>query len=227
MICTRCTLRTTSTTLARGPPRAPVPAPGRFFSNTRLALNAAGQQTTSPRPGGHAAATSTSAAQPFSTPATPKLAPAPPKAKSKTVLPVSKTPAGVPLKGLNYLKGRDDPVALPEEEYPEWLWHCLDVKKSEGALDESMGDEFSKSKKQRRVAAKRKAKMEAALLASGDADYLTPKVPLQKQSIDLASNTEGSVEGGFEAVAKREELRKAMRSERRAGIKEKNYLKSV
>jgi large subunit ribosomal protein L54 len=41
--------------------------------------------------------------------------------------------------GLNYLKGRDDPVALKEEEYPEWLWRCLDAKKEEDvgeALDE-------------------------------------------------------------------------------------------
>lgn len=77
------------------------------------------------------------------------------------------------------------------------------------------------------MAAKRKARMEARILASGGIDALAPKVPLQKQSIDLAFNEEGSVEGGLEAVAEREALRKAMRAERRAGIKESNYLKSV
>lgn len=52
-------------------------------------------------------------------------------------------PAGTPLKGLNYLKGRDDPVALAEEEYPGWLWHLLDVKGTgDGATDDGMGDEF-------------------------------------------------------------------------------------
>jgi large subunit ribosomal protein L54 len=40
------------------------------------------------------------------------------------------------------MKGRDDPVALPEEEYPEWLWTCLDVKKKDGDADESVGDQF-------------------------------------------------------------------------------------
>lgn len=85
----------------------------------------------------------------------------------------------------------------------------------------------AKSKKQRRVAAKRKAKLEGAMLASGDLSALMPKVPLQKQSIDLPWNEEGSLEGGLEAVGKREELRKAMRGERRAKIKEANYLKSV
>lgn len=51
--------------------------------------------------------------------------------------------AGTPLKGLNYLKGRDDHVALPDEDYPEWLWRCLDVKKAkDGKDDEGAGDEF-------------------------------------------------------------------------------------
>jgi large subunit ribosomal protein L54 len=46
------------------------------------------------------------------------------------------------LKGLNYLKGRDDPTALAEEEYPEWLWKCLDVDKKGKTGDELEGDEF-------------------------------------------------------------------------------------
>lgn len=54
-------------------------------------------------------------------------------------LPESICAAGTRMTGLNYLKGRDDPVALKEEEYPEWLWRCLDAKKEEDlgeALDE-------------------------------------------------------------------------------------------
>jgi hypothetical protein len=46
------------------------------------------------------------------------------------------------MKGLNYLKGRDDPVALPEEEYPEWLWRCLDAKFKEEEDGGGIGDEF-------------------------------------------------------------------------------------
>jgi hypothetical protein len=43
---------------------------------------------------------------------------------------------------LNYIKGREDPVALKDDEYPEWLWSCLNVKKKVG-LDEGVGgDEF-------------------------------------------------------------------------------------
>jgi len=34
-------------------------------------------------------------------------------------------------------------VALKDEDYPEWLWSCLDVmKKGADAADENAGDEF-------------------------------------------------------------------------------------
>jgi large subunit ribosomal protein L54 len=46
---------------------------------------------------------------------------------------------------LNYLKGRDDPVALEDEEYPEWLWRCLDVKKKGGDEEGAVGDLFCMS----------------------------------------------------------------------------------
>ncbi|KFY74905.1 hypothetical protein V499_05119 [Pseudogymnoascus sp. VKM F-103] len=153
--------------------------------------------------------------------------PLPPKPKAKAPLPVSAAPAGTILKGLNYLKGRDDPTALAEEEYPEWLWKCLDVDKKGKDGDELEGDEFSKSKKTRRLVAKRQRKLEARLIASGDTESLIPKVPLQQQTIDLPSNEQGSVEGALDAVAKRDELTKAMRGERRAKIKETNFLKGM
>lgn len=50
-------------------------------------------------------------------------------------------PAGKPLKGLGFIKGKDDPVALREDEYPEWLWTLLDKKEGDGAKDDA-GDEF-------------------------------------------------------------------------------------
>lgn len=77
----------------------------------------------------------------------------------------------------------------------------------------------AKSKKLRRKAAKRQRKLEAKLLASGDVSALTPKVPITKQSVDLPSGEEG--------MGERSELKKAMRQERRAKIKENNYLKGM
>jgi hypothetical protein len=43
--------------------------------------------------------------------------------------------AGTPLKGLNFEKNKTDPVALPDDEYPEWLWTILQrqEKDAEGA----------------------------------------------------------------------------------------------
>lgn len=79
------------------------------------------------------------AAEPkLSTPTTqPGEAPAP------TATARSICPAGTSLGGLNYTKGREDPLAKNDEEYPEWLWSCLDVmKKSADGTSEEIGDEF-------------------------------------------------------------------------------------
>ena len=45
----------------------------------------------------------------------------------------SSCPEGTVLLGLNYAKGGQDPLAKKDEEYPEWLWSCLDVLKKESA----------------------------------------------------------------------------------------------
>ncbi|PMD41935.1 hypothetical protein L207DRAFT_582356 [Hyaloscypha variabilis F] len=211
MICTRCLLRSSSRL-----PRSSIP---RLFSTTLPSL------TPPPPP----AATSTGLAQPFTNPLTPapSATPLPTKPKSSLQFPISNCKAGTKLKGLNYLKNRDDPVALEDEEYPEWLWHCLDVKKKSGDEEGAVGDLFSKSKKLRRKAAKQQRKLEAKMLASGDLSALQPKIPLTQQSIDLPGNEEGTIEGALEADSKRQELRAALREERRKSIKETNYLKSM
>ena len=64
-------------------------------------------------------------------------------------------------------------------------------------------------------------------MASGDMEALTPKIPVTQQSIDLPANEEGTITGALEAAAKREDLRAAMRRERRSKIKEANYLKGM
>lgn len=53
------------------------------------------------------------------------------------------------------------------------------------------------------------------------------RVPLTQQSIDLPANEKGTVQGALEAEDKRDELRAAMRRERRKKIKETNFLKSM
>ncbi|KAG7292426.1 hypothetical protein NEMBOFW57_002461 [Staphylotrichum longicolle] len=188
----------------------------RTFTTTLRTRNAA------PSPASAApAAVSAEGATPDPASVTPS--PADPKAA-----PLSSCPEGTVLNGLNYFKGKTDPVALPDEAYPAWLWKCLEVqKKASAAADADAGDEFSKSKKQRRLALKRQRLQEARLLASGDLAALVPKIPLQKQTVNLPSAEPGNLGQAVEAAEKREDLRRAMRKERRAKIKESNYLKAM
>lgn len=65
------------------------------------------------------------------------------------------------------------------------------------------------------------------MLATGNIEMLAPKIPLQQQSINLPGSLEDGLEGAVQAIDKREELRRAMRKERKAKIKEANYLKSM
>lgn len=65
------------------------------------------------------------------------------------------------------------------------------------------------------------------MLLSGNTEALMPKVPITKQSIDLPSNEEGTEKGAMKAVEGREEIRTALRKERRKDIKQANYLKSM
>ncbi|KAF4123395.1 large subunit ribosomal protein L54 [Geosmithia morbida] len=144
-----------------------------------------------------------------------------------TTTPRSSCPEGTVITGLNYLKDGQDPVAMKDEDYPEWLWDCLSVMKRSDAADDEAGDEFSKSKKQRKLAGKRKRAHDAKLLAEGDLEALEPKIPIQEQSINLPGNENGSVQDNIDASQARQALKRAMRIERKAKIKEANYLQSM
>lgn len=85
----------------------------------------------------------------------------------------------------------------------------------------------AKSKKQRQKFAKRQRQIEQAIIASGDLTALAPKIPLQQQTVNLPGKPDGDVRDSLHASDKREELRRAMRKERKAKIKETNYLKSM
>jgi hypothetical protein len=130
MNCTRC-LRTAI--------QRPIALPFRRAITTTPAL----RSTASPRQGNPdssshtpSAATSTGAAQPFSTPlsASPSAAELQaPSAEKAAPTVKSSVAAGTPLKGLNFTKGKNDPVALEDGEYPSWLWGILKKKGGESA----------------------------------------------------------------------------------------------
>ncbi|KAK8181920.1 mitochondrial ribosomal protein L37-domain-containing protein [Phyllosticta capitalensis] len=237
MICSRCLFRTANTSLrAQRLSAAASTATTTSTASTRAAAfsttsylhdAAAAAAASAPRQGAPGSAqnspsaTSTSAAQPFSTPATPSPPETVKPKKSPDVVTVqSSVAAGTTLKGLNFLKNKQDPVAMEDSEYPPWLWRIL---KPEGKKDaENLeADLYSKSKKQRRAAAK--ALRKQALL---NPESLAPKVPLYEQTIDLPAG-DGSVLGNLEAEKARDGLTKAMRQKRRAAIKESNFLRTM
>ncbi|KIL67134.1 hypothetical protein M378DRAFT_185837 [Amanita muscaria Koide BX008] len=51
-----------------------------------------------------------------------------PSASRTTAIPQSSCPADTILTGVNYLKGQPPVLALPEDQYPEWLWTILESK---------------------------------------------------------------------------------------------------
>jgi large subunit ribosomal protein L54 len=53
-------------------------------------------------------------------------------------------PAGTPLKGLNFEKNKQDPVAMADDEYPSWLWTILARQEDKGEVG-AMGDLFCSS----------------------------------------------------------------------------------
>jgi large subunit ribosomal protein L54 len=66
---------------------------------------------------------------------------------------VSSCPAGTVLTGLSVLKDQSDPVALPDDQYPAWLWTILDDadvvlenEKKSGKADKSVDFKLQKRK---------------------------------------------------------------------------------
>jgi large subunit ribosomal protein L54 len=78
----------------------------------------------------------------LSTPTTASGEAAPPQAATPAAEPKSICPAGTVLSGLNYFKGKEDPVALPDEAYPEWLWKCLELPPKPEADTTATAEEF-------------------------------------------------------------------------------------
>lgn len=144
MICRRCMQR-----LARRPPLS-----HRTFSYTppTRASATASQQQEAQQPIHDDHQVPTSPTQSSTTPSSSSSS-SPPKTKktpaaAKNVLSSpSSVPAGTVLKGLNFLKNQQDPVALEDHEYPEWLWSALKRKgdvagAGAGAAGDDEGDLF-------------------------------------------------------------------------------------
>ncbi|KAI9751767.1 MAG: hypothetical protein M4579_005898 [Chaenotheca gracillima] len=238
MICNRCVRRSLQLRCSQTPRRSFSLTPDRRASKDKPAISPNTTSTAQGRqPSGAPSATSTSAAQPFSTPLTPSPKSAgikgTPTTSSKPDVaapppPKSSVLAGTPLQGLGYLKSRQDPLAMEDHEYPDWLWTCLESGKSgkeEAAATRAadIADLYSNSTKARQAASRRMRKQEAL-----NAHKLAPDVPVHERSTDLKWNDDsGNVEGTREAREAREEVTGALRSARRQAIKQSNFLKSM
>ncbi|KAI9884355.1 MAG: hypothetical protein M1823_003851 [Watsoniomyces obsoletus] len=151
-------------------------------------------------------------------------APAPARPKPAKAI-KSLVPAGAPLRGLNFLKDRNDPVALPDAEYPEWLWTCIDStagKKSKSGGGDGGGATAGQSTKKTKG-----GKGASKLAASLNMESARQAVPLAEQTVDLPSNPQQDLEGAIQATIARDELTKALRVKRRGNIKEANFLKGM
>lgn len=149
MICQRCLLRAAHRSVSTANTARQLSRSTRKYAQ---AVTSATTTTTNPRPNDLPAATSTSAAQPFSAPLSPNPAeheddPESPANAAAEVRKRQRTPSSVPagtvLRGLNFLKNKQDPLALEDAEYPDWLWETLRGKQEgAGAGGEGEGDLF-------------------------------------------------------------------------------------
>ncbi|KAK6543960.1 hypothetical protein TWF694_000679 [Orbilia ellipsospora] len=156
---------------------------------------------------------SSSSSTPVKTPSAARPGSDPSAAKPKIV---SSVPAGTVLKGLHYNKRLTEPVALADDEYPEWLWKVLEDRRprlssATQMTSEDSADLYSKSKGRRKAAQKRIAAREAAGVAdiSTPADHMTEDMPFE------------TFEESQEAI---KAAKRASRERRRADIKERNFL---
>ena len=144
MICRQCLQRLARTNRAR----QATPAARSFSRTATRPAQAVTTQTTTAtnaRPEGHPAAISTSAAQPFSTPLTPTASEKDAVSANAAPTVKSSVPAGTVLRGLNFMKNQQDPVALEDSEYPPWLWTVLSKKgDADGGAAGGEGDLFCK-----------------------------------------------------------------------------------
>ncbi|RXK36306.1 hypothetical protein M231_06442 [Tremella mesenterica] len=89
-----------------------------------------------------------------------------PTAKPKSPKrPVSSCKAGTKLTGLAVLKDQPDPVALPDDQYPDWLWTVLDKDESRSQplnVTSTSGEPVDFAKEKRKLRAMNRQNIKAS-----------------------------------------------------------------
>ncbi|GAA5832072.1 hypothetical protein JCM11251_002807 [Rhodosporidiobolus azoricus] len=89
-----------------------------------------------------------------------------PAAAKSAPPPTSSCPAGTVMKGLNYIKDGQDPVALEDSEYPAWLWTLAnEAAPTKLGKNASAGEVLAAEKKE--LKRQRKAAIKAANVLKG------------------------------------------------------------
>ncbi|KAK0535817.1 hypothetical protein OC842_002186 [Tilletia horrida] len=167
---------------------------------------------------------------------------------------VSVCPAGTVLSGLGIYKDKAEPIALPDEEYPSWLWSLIETSSSQSSGGLSIAGSANMSKGELRVAQKKamkelRAKAEAAkrsaqraaaaAAAAGAGQEGTERAAAAAASSSLGENV--SIESApqtvdaatalaqaQQAAARDESKQKAeLRKANKAKIKAKNFLSAA
>ncbi|KAF3481950.1 uncharacterized protein GIQ15_04709 [Arthroderma uncinatum] len=155
----------------------------------------------------------------------PSPAGAPSKARPKVV---SATPAGTKLEGLNYEKNKQDPIAMEDHEYPDWLWTLLDSpgkKAAAGSVDVASMNKKARKKHDKKMAALAAGKPRP-IPAHEQATDITPasyNIDPSAGEAQAADNIEAATSG----LAVREEITKSARNARKKAIKESNFLRGL
>ncbi|KAJ3174778.1 39S ribosomal protein L37, mitochondrial [Geranomyces variabilis] len=70
----------------------------------------------------------------------------------------SSVPEGTVLKGINILKDGKDPVAMADNQYPDWLWTLLEPKKTEWTDEEKLSIKYLRTQTKEKIKANSLAK---------------------------------------------------------------------
>ncbi|WFD33386.1 hypothetical protein MCUN1_000199 [Malassezia cuniculi] len=148
----------------------------------------------------------------------------------------SVAPAGTVFTGLSILKDKPDPVALPDSEYPPWLFELLEdpAIRSNKSLNVGDVDTTGMSKGEARVAVKRAAKIaraEARRKAQAEAREAARRERLKKEGKLTETTAQAVVDQGpktpGELRAAELAQRRSLRKNNRAAIKANNFVRST
>lgn len=140
--------------------------------------------------------------------------------------------------GLSIYKDRPDPVALPDHEYPAWLWDLLEdpAVVSQKALQVGDVDTTGMTKGEARIAVKRAAKQARAAIRKQAAEAAREEARLarmteaQRAAVLASRSKKVSSDGPVtpqKVFDQEREGRRSLRKTNRGNIKASNFVRSA